>query len=201
MKRLHEEKIDLPEFYEIAWPKEVASNPDGLFDTERMLALVRNVQPGDKVLDVGAGVFGAAQFIAQHRPDLKSCELHAFDQSYTARDIVAEIAPEIRWRLGEITDGLPFDDQEFDVVISGETIEHMLDPQSFAVELMRVGKSVAVSTTNHECEQAKLLDYPEHVWAIDESDLRRFFPGCEYELVGNIHIACWPASEIDGGDL
>jgi cyclopropane fatty-acyl-phospholipid synthase-like methyltransferase len=45
------------------------------------------VTEGMKVLDVGAGVFGTAQYIAEN--DMKEgLELTALDQSYTAKEIV-----------------------------------------------------------------------------------------------------------------
>lgn len=194
MKRRNPVKIDDAKYYERIWAKEEWVRHGHKFDNVRLRALIRDVKPGDRVLDVGAGVFGAAQFIVEHRPDLATVDLVAFDQSYTARDIVEQTTRRIRWIIGDAERPLPFQDREFDVVISGETIEHMEDPARFAAELMRVGKHGAVSTLDHECEQAKAREYPEHLFEFNEVDLLRLFPGGIYALVGNYHVLYWRRS-------
>ncbi len=188
MKRRNLVKIDDAKFYEREWAPERWVGH--VFDYVRLDALLWDVRPGHRLLDVGAGVWGPAQYLAQRRPDLGPVELVAFDQSYTARDIVLAQVPSIRWVLGDAERRLPFADHEFDVVVSGETIEHMLDPGAFARELMRVGKHGAVSSVNHDCEQSKRLRYAEHLWELGPEDVA-LFPGGTHEYVGNYNIYRW----------
>lgn len=187
MKRLHKNKIDNAKFYEKIWGEEYNLRP--YYDAVRMRALARDIKDGDKVIDIGAGVFGTCQYIAEHT-DLK-CELYAYDQSYTAKQIINKIAPQINYIIGDCSEKLPFKDKEFDVVTAGEIIEHMEDPAEFAKELCRIGKNIALSTVNPDCDNAKGRDYPEHLWKFTPEDLIGFFSPygeTEYTTVGDYHF-------------
>lgn len=188
MKRLHKEKIDDAKYYEKIWGEEYNSRP--YYDAVRMRALARDVKHGDRVLDVGAGVFGTAQFLAENHPEI-ICGLVALDQSHTAKEIVDKLGLPINYVLGDVAK-LPFGDDSFDVVIAGEIIEHMEDPAAFAKELCRVGKRVALSTVDTKSENAvKHGDYPEHIWEFEKEDLIKFFKPygtVEYETVGDYHV-------------
>lgn len=188
MRRLHKDKIDDAKYYEQIWSEEANTRP--YYDAVRMRALLAPVREGDKVLDVGAGVFGAVQYAAEHYRDL-DLQLHAVDQSYTARDLVLRDFPWINYKLSEV-ENLPYEDEMFDLVIAGEIIEHMEDPAAFVQELLRVCKSgghVTLSTVDTHCENAKLHgDYPEHIWEFDPDDLLQFFgEGAEFSLVGDYY--------------
>lgn len=186
MKRLHPVKIDDALYYEKQWSEEFRLRP--YYDSVRMRALSRDVKDGMRVLDVGAGIFGTCQFIAQNT-NIKA-DLWAIDQSYTARDIVRKIAPSVTFVLGDVT-ALPFQDGEFDVVVAGEIIEHMEDPAAFAKELCRVGRSVALSTVDTKCPNALKREYPEHLWEFEPTELLGFFSPwgtATYEVVGNYHF-------------
>lgn len=186
MKRLHPVKIDDAEYYEKVWSLEWNQRP--WFDAVRMRALTKYVVDRDRVLDVGAGVYGAAQFIAQCTRTL--AHLTAVDQSYTARDLVQQACPQIEFVVAEFEEGLPFDDESFDCVTAGEIIEHMEDPARFARELIRVCKHggwVTLSTVNPHCENAIIHgDYPEHLWEFAPDELQGFFaPGAVFSYVGD----------------
>lgn len=191
MRRLRENKIDNAEYYEKIWAAEFNQRP--YYDAVRMRALIKPVQHGHLVIDVGAGVFGACQYIAE-RTNLE-CQLMAIDQSYTAKEIVNKVAPQIEYLLGEFENKLPFDDNTFDVVIAGEIVEHMHNPAAFCAELARICKvngTVALSTVDTECENAKKHgEYPEHLWEFTSLDLLSFFSPygkASYELVGDYHF-------------
>lgn len=186
MKRLHDTKIDDAKYYERIWALEWNQRP--WFDAVRQRALIKHVNNGSRVLDVGAGVYGAAQYIAQETH--LHASLTAVDQSYTARDLVQQICPQIDWVVTEFEEGLPFDDGSFDCVIAGEIIEHMEDPQRFANELKRVcapGGWVTLSTVNPHCPNAiKHGDYPEHLWEFTSDELREMFgDGATFRHVGD----------------
>lgn len=191
MKRLHEKKIDDAEYYEHIWGEEANLRP--FFDAVRMRALARDVKMGDKVLDVGAGVFGTCQYLDQHTQI--GAELYCVDQSHTAQEIIAKSNPSIHFLVAEFEPPeklIPFGDKSFDVVIAGEVIEHMEDPAAFAKELCRLGKVVALSTVDTRCENAiKHGDYPEHLWEFEPKDLIEFFlpyGEVEYTTVGDYHF-------------
>ena len=86
MKQLRDYPIDDAKYYERIWNAELAAG-HWHFDAVRHRALAKYVKPGHKVIDIGAGVWGTAQYIGT---ELKTpnVTLVAYDQSYTARDIV-----------------------------------------------------------------------------------------------------------------
>jgi ubiquinone/menaquinone biosynthesis C-methylase UbiE len=185
MKRLHPKKIDDAKYYEHIWG--VESNVRPFYDAVRQRALARDMKDGDSLLDVGCGVFGTAQYLAESKD--KKGRFVCFDQSYTAKILIDVMPLGIEFILGDCSKRLPFGDKEFDLVVAGEVIEHMEDPEAFAKELCRVGKKVAISTVDTECENAKKHgDYPEHLWEFTKEDLLKFFPNGKYETVGDYHF-------------
>ena len=194
MKRLHPEKIDDAKYYEHIWGEEENLRP--FFDAVRMRALVKHVKDGDKVMDVGAGVFGACQYLAEHT-EIKA-KLFCLDQSHTAKEIVSKEYPQIDFTVSSFEPPkklFPFKDETFDVVTAGEIIEHMEDPAAFAKELCRITKQhgwVTLSTVDTNCENAiKHGDYPEHLWEFTPEDLISFFKPygeTEYHVVGDYHF-------------
>lgn len=190
MKRLHKKKIDDAKYYEKIWSEETNLRP--FYDAVRMRALARDVDDGDRVLDVGAGVFGTCQYIAENLPQYGNVKLYCLDQSYTAKEEVEKLNLPITYYIGEV---MPMDipDKSFDVVIAGEIIEHMEDPEAFAKELCRVSRKwVALSTVDTKSENAiKHGDYPEHIWEFEPEDLIAFFKPygeVEYTVVGDYHF-------------
>ena len=192
MKRLREYPIDDAKYYERVWNAELAARV-WHFDAVRHRALAKHVQPGHKVLDIGAGVWGTAQYIGT---ELKTpnVTLVAYDQSYTARDIVAQMCPQIVYVLG-LLPKMPFGDGEFDIVTAGEIIEHMAEPAALAAEMVRIcrpGGWITLSTVDVECENAKRHGpYPEHTWSFEPLDLALMFAQygeTKHGYIGDYHF-------------
>lgn len=192
MKRLHDgPPIDDAKYYEHVWSVEENTRP--FYDAVRQRALASKVRCGDTVIDIGAGVYGAVQYIVEHENKLEIFPV-CYDQSYTARDIVVKKFPQILYFLGQLPDTyLPPD--SFDVVVAGEIIEHMEDPAKLAKELARIcrpGGWISLSTVDITSENAiKHGEYPEHLWEFEEKDLVRMFEKfgkVQYSLVGDYHV-------------
>ncbi|MGO9763875.1 MAG: class I SAM-dependent methyltransferase [Solirubrobacteraceae bacterium] len=100
---------------------------------ERFFALTR-LQAGARVLDVGCGVLG----LRAQEPDLDITGLDVLDQP-------AYPGPFVR---ADPADGLPFADDEFDLVYCSSVIEHVPPARraAFAAELRRVGRGWFVQT-------------------------------------------------------
>lgn len=101
------------------------------------------VPPTARVLDIGCGPGWLARFLAQHFPAM---HFYALDASETmiiqarhgaGSERSETEGPTVRFLVG---DGcrLPFRSERFDLVISGATIHHVLDPVAFFNEIGRV---------------------------------------------------------------
>ena len=192
MKQLRDYPIDDAKYYERIWNAELAAG-HWHFDVVRHRALAKHVKPGHKVIDIGAGVWGTAQYIGT---ELKTpnVTLVAYDQSYTARDIVAEMCPQIVYVLG-LLPKMPFGDGEFDIVTAGEIIEHMAEPAALAAEMARIcrpGGWITLSTVDTTCANAiKHGPYPEHTWDFEAIDLALMFAQygeTKHSYVGDYHF-------------
>jgi len=194
MKRLHDKKIDDANFYNKIWEREYKKG-NMVFDAVRQRALIEPVKNGDFIIDVGAGLFGPAQYIAE-KTDIKPRVTVWYDQSKVASDIVKErVGEKTFWHVIGPCEHIFFAPNYFDLVVAGEIIEHMEEPDKFAKELIRVckpGGTVVVSTVNTKCENAiKHGDYPDHLWEFEPEDLINFFRPygeTEYRTVGDYHF-------------
>lgn len=75
---------------------------------------------------------------------------------------------------------LPFADGAFDLVMSTETIEHVLDPEAMIAEMRRVSRghvlvTTPVSQSEHEHEPDYVLRSEGHINDFDEPRVRRLF--------------------------
>jgi ubiquinone/menaquinone biosynthesis C-methylase UbiE/peptidoglycan/xylan/chitin deacetylase (PgdA/CDA1 family) len=191
MKRLHAENINTPEHYdEKIWPDRLEARP--YFDSERHRALTARAVKGSRVLDIGAGVYGSAQWLLERKG--LDCEAWAVDISQKAREIVFQQCPKLHYSVGSI-DPLPFRDNYFDVVTAGELVEHLDAPAALIREMARVchsGGWMTISTVDTKCEAAIAHgDYPEHVWEFTPKDLLDLFQPygeASYSLVGHYHV-------------
>jgi len=95
--------------------------------------IISQFSPGKKILDVGCA---DGEII---RPFAKTHKLYAVD---ICHDLLLRAEQHgIKTRLHDVaSDPLPYADGEFDVVFSGETIEHQVDTDWFLAELNRVLK-------------------------------------------------------------
>ncbi len=195
MRRLTPTKIDNAKYYEEVWGN--IARP--WYDATRQRQLYRHIKDGDKLIDLGAGVFGTAQYIAENT-DLR-VHLVAADQSYTARDAVLKmLTTTSRQKYLSFTyvetqiPTVPYPDHQFDIVVAGELIEHYEDPSDLVKEMARLckhGGKMSISTVNPHCENAKGKKYPEHIWDFEPSDLLQLFAPYStpvYYVFGDYHF-------------
>ncbi len=188
MKRLNPENINEPPYMDKVWANEPFHN----YDCVRLGYLLKHIKKDDKVLDIGAGRFGAVEY-GKVRTARIPFEAYAIDFSLVAKEMTLAICPEIDYQVHDIRTGVPYPDNTFDCVILGEIIEHWEKPQDLINEAVRVCKKdgwTTLTTVDTECEQAKLRKYPDHVYSFELADLECLFvnAGCSEVhtgLVGN----------------
>jgi ubiquinone/menaquinone biosynthesis C-methylase UbiE len=134
------------DYYEELWER----LPDELDppDVMRRAAFARaNVQPGERVLDLGCGQGDLTAVLAEAgaRPlgvDVADAPLRRARHRH----------PELSFELAPIDGPLPFADGTFDVVWASEVIEHVADTARWLSEVRRVlvpGGRLLVTTPNH----------------------------------------------------
>lgn len=185
MRRLAKDNLNSPQHMDWVWQQ-----PDmHRFDYERLNFLIRQATATDRVLDVGAGKFGACEYMNDPK-----MELHAVDFSKVAIEHINATASAVKAVLWDIREGLPYPDGMFDCVILGEIVEHWEEPQKLINEAVRVCKTggwLTLSTVNTASEDAKKHGaYPEHLFEFTQEDLEALFvnAGCSevhYSTVGN----------------
>ncbi len=136
----------MKDYYEELW----ARLPDELAPPDWKLRrgfLLRELQTGDRVLDLGSG---AGEFTAEIA-------------NVAGRAVGAEVAeaaiarararhPALEFRLVPIDGPLPFEDGAFDVVWASEVIEHVADTAPWLSEVRRVlapGGRLLLTTPSH----------------------------------------------------
>lgn len=171
MTRLQIEDINTPEHFDNVWRLEGLHG----FDRVRMRQFIESpaVAPGERILDVGAGWMGIAQYaLANRYPG----NYTAIDFSEVARTRTFEsLGPytSLDYDIGNVLQ-MPYPGGMFDRACSGELIEHMEVPADLVAEMARVcrvGGLIIIGTLNDKCEAAQVHEYPEHLWSFTPEDL------------------------------
>ena len=153
------------------------------------------IKKGDKVVDLAAGWYGAAEYIDKHT-GIDADVLLSVDFAKPARDKALIDSKKLLYIVEDVFK-LNLPDNYFDLVIAGEFIEHLEEPEKlvkYMAKICKVGGRMNLTTLNTQCEQAKARTYPEHVWEFEPEELVEMFNKVgktQYKLVGNYHyISC-----------
>jgi 2-polyprenyl-3-methyl-5-hydroxy-6-metoxy-1,4-benzoquinol methylase len=190
--RLHKENINTPEYYNEQWSKDDIWNH---FDTVRMQALCKHIKKNDAICELGAGLFGFAEFAAHE----KLCnDISVVDFSPLALNKIKDKYPSIVTYKCDITNLYEMDklllNNAYDLVGAGEVIEHMERPEDLAQEMSRICKPggwIIISSVNPDCEDAKKLEYWEHLWKFSIEELLNYFAPygeTKHSFIGNYHL-------------
>jgi len=168
-------------------------------------ALAERCIKGELIVDVGCGTGNLRPFVSQ------------YFEGYIGVDTIRYegFPSDAEFRQVDLDTGrVPLPENSADVVISVETIEHLENPRAFMRELVRLAKPdgwVVVTTPNqlsflslltlivkHRFAAFQEVDYPAHLTAILEIDLRRIAAECKladvdvaYSLKGRMVLTPW----------
>jgi SAM-dependent methyltransferase len=138
--------------------------------------------PGRRVLDVGC------RYGALTRSYLEGNDVVGLDVDRLALDEATRLGIETVWANAE--DGLPFDDESFDVVVAGELLEHLREPSALvgdARRVLRPGGTLVGSVPNAFRLKNRLRvlggrhpeDDPTHLHLFSPEDLLALLRGLE----------------------
>jgi SAM-dependent methyltransferase len=120
-------------------------SPDFVFGGAERMELFRRLVggPGRRVLDLGC------RYGALTRAYAEGNEVVGVDVDRDALAEAAKLGIETRW--ADVEQPLPFEDESFDVVVAGELLEHVRDPERLVAEarrLLRPGGRLVGSVPN-----------------------------------------------------
>jgi len=115
---------------------------------------------GNTILEVGCGL---SPFLEVARKNFSNTI--GFDFSPETIKKAQELFPKVDYRLFDVTKLNEIENKFANVVVAGEVIEHLEDPDNFLKELERLAiTKVIISTPVLEFED------PEHLWQFSEED-------------------------------
>ena len=137
--------------------------PDPRLDRKfaRICELVREHLPATAFLDAGCGDGRYFAALAGELPE----RVAGVDLSERILETARQQAPGAELRQANL-EQLPFPDGEFDLVLSTQVIEHVLDPPLAAAELARVlrpGGVLVISTDNERNRVTQVLNAPRQL--------------------------------------
>lgn len=157
------------------------SSSDVIHDYLVQTAL-RPVDSLGQVLDFGAGVGGLTLKIAATK---KAKSITCYDLMSRPQDF----SPAIQWRVADLNDDFTHFNEQFDLIVASEIIEHLENPRATARNWFRIlkpGGRLILSTPNNESYRALLSlflrghfvdfddsSYPAHITALLPKDLQR----------------------------
>lgn len=139
-------------------------------ETMRFNRTLQEVKDGDKFLDIGCGVGVLTTMVKGTYPN---CEVWGTDISDKAMHENTLENPQIKYLHQYVgnQDNLP--DNYFDVVFSGEVLEHLDDPNDLFKDAKRVvkqGGKFIVTTPNDDAIRSD-----EHTWFYTHDDIEKLY--------------------------
>ena len=177
MKRLTKININTPERYNENHSKNMLDKVIDISSTDeekkKREALADNVDYGMKVVELGCGNSDLLSYVKEKYPD---CEVYGLDFSEVVVKEMNEQFPDIYYKVGDALK-TPYQDNYFDVVMAGELIEHMENPDDLVKEMSRICKengTISVSTPFRETTWRHEVP-KEHIWEFDRQDMIDIF--------------------------
>lgn len=142
----------------------------GVRPTKRFLTALNYVKDGDKVLDIGCGWGHFTEIVIDKYPfnevwgvDISSAVIERNKEKNDGGIYYQQ-------QVGHM-DKVP--DNYFDFVFSGETLEHLDDPNDLikdANKALKVGGTFVLTTP-----QGKSIDSIEHIWYFEKDDIEKLY--------------------------
>lgn len=139
-------------------------------NTARFTRTLEEIKDGDKVLDIGCGI---GLFTTLVKDTYPNCEVWGVDISDDAIAQNLKERPDIKYNYGKIGSLNDIPNVYFDVVFSGETLEHLDEPKLLfrdAHKKLRRGSKFILTTPKEDAIQT-----PEHTWYFKQEDIEQLY--------------------------
>ena len=145
--------------------------------TARFPTALTYVKDNDKVIDIGCGVGVFTKMVKNKYPNAEVWGTDISDQAI--KDNFKE-NPNINYHHGYIGGQDFLQDNYFDLVFSGEVIEHIDDPSVLFKEAYRIlkkGGKLIITTPIEDHVHSE-----EHIWEFEKTDLEKLFTDTGFKL-------------------
>lgn len=150
--------------------------------TERFKRALEEIKDWDRVIDIGCGVGVLTKLIKDKYPN---CEVWGMDISKTVIEDNKKERPDIHYRQGTV-DNIYFKNSLFDVVFSGEVLEHLDDPQLLISEGYRILKEKGKLIITTPLQDS--IVSPEHTWFFTQEDVETFFVKAGFKDIKFVYL-------------
>jgi len=162
MRKLREKNINTPEYFDKQF-SEKDIETENVLRQEKYMKLIGDRR--GRVIELGCGM--------SYFPVMATVLGESWGLDFTPKTIkfLKKRFPNVNYVLGNAM-MTAFKDDFFDIVVSGELLEHLEVPGALIAEMNRICKpgGVMILSTPH-----LEFDDPEHLWEFEESDLKELF--------------------------
>lgn len=154
----------------------------GMQKTKRFERALQEVKADDRFLDIGCGVGVMTSLVKNTYP---MCEVHGVDISQKAIDDNKKEHSGIEYKQGYIGE-LDYPLDYFDVVFSGETLEHLDDPSTLLKEahsFLKTGGKLIITTPLQDAIQSE-----EHTWFFTQQDVEQLYLNNGFKRIEFVYL-------------
>ena len=189
MHEITSEQLNTKEYWDKVYSDERGSGKERI-DPERLNFVAESIKYNNKMsgsfLDVGCG---NGEFMEKLHKIYPTMNYHGIDIANGVIHLNTMDYPMVHFAVGS-AEGLPYENEYFDVVWCGETLEHLKDPVGAMKELFRVCKKSGLVMIS---VPLKLRNpSPEHLWEFHLMD----FVNCQYGILSDLDVVCSGISQI-----
>jgi ubiquinone/menaquinone biosynthesis C-methylase UbiE len=146
--------------------------------TNRFVTALKQVKSGNKVLDIGCGMGVFTELVKDTYP---TCEVWGVDISDSVIEANRQKHSDITYQTGRVGQLTAIPANYFDLVFSGEVLEHLDEPEKLfldAYSALKPGGKFVLTTPN-----GNSIPSEEHVWEFIHEDIEDLYHSYGFPVV------------------
>lgn len=155
----------------------------GMQTTKRFSRALQEVKADDRFLDIGCGVGVMTKLVKDSYP---LSEVWGVDISDQAIEDNKKERSDITYQQGYIGDLKDIPTNYFNVVFSGETLEHLDEPSTLLSEayaFLKEGGKLIITTPLQDAIQS-----PEHTWFFTQGDVEQLYLNAGFKRIEFVYL-------------